>query len=224
MDTFPRPLRRRYRGFCGWNGDESLPSPLSSPRRACANVRTPRWPLLLAQRRDRGPREAWLFASARLALERNLRHSHHPVRSPACAFRSTLLGRVAVAVAPEVASRSRGGPPCQSRHSAVASSRGWPPLAWRTAWVRCCTASRGMHAVPPSGWPRCSCRGVALQHAVGEEHQPVADLQWQRCPGSRLRPADRTGGRPPTNLFDLPGPHPERRGMAGVGECRRRCG
>src|SRR5213083_1666893 len=50
--------------------------------------------------------------------------------------------------APEMASRSRGGPPCQARHSAVASSRSWPPLASRTAWVRCCTASRGCMSMP----------------------------------------------------------------------------
>jgi hypothetical protein len=70
-----------------------------------------------------GKLEAWLFAIVRVASNAAW------ALSPSCA-----LARLRVQVdaawssrpsrfAPEVASRSRGGPPCQSRHSAVASSR-----------------------------------------------------------------------------------------------------
>jgi hypothetical protein len=67
--------------------------------------------------------EAWLFAIARVASN-----------TASALFRCDALARLRVQVdaawssrasrfAPERASRSRGGPPCQSRHSAVASSR-----------------------------------------------------------------------------------------------------
>jgi hypothetical protein len=68
-------------------------------------------------------------------------------------------------------------------------------------------------------------RGVALQHAVGDEHQPVAHLQWQ-C----LHPVAAAGLQPErgvslqTNLLDPPGPKPQRRGMTGVDDARRRTG
>jgi hypothetical protein len=67
--------------------------------------------------------EAWLFAIARIASN-----------TASALSRCDALARLRVQVdpawssrasrfAPEVASRSRGGPPCQSRHNAVASSR-----------------------------------------------------------------------------------------------------
>jgi hypothetical protein len=73
-------------------------------------------------RRDREPK-GWAVAIARVAL------NPASAPSPSCAL-SRLRVQVDAAwssrpsrFAPEVASRSRGGPPCQSRHSAVASSR-----------------------------------------------------------------------------------------------------
>jgi hypothetical protein len=65
--------------------------------------------------------------------------------------------------------------------------------------------------------------GVALQHAVGDEHQPVACLQGQRLhpvAGSGLH-AERAVSLQ-TNLLNLPGPQPERRRMTGVDDARRR--
>jgi hypothetical protein len=55
-------------------------------------------------------------------------------------------------------------------------------------------------------------RGVALQHAVGDEDQPVAHLQWQR-----LHPVAASGLKTERalslqrNVLDLPAPQPQRR-------------
>ena len=65
-------------------------------------------------------------------------------------------------------------------------------------------------------------RRVALQHAVGDEHQPVADLQRQR-----LHPIAASGSQPEwgvglqAKLIDLPSPEPKRGRMAGVDDGRR---
>ena len=64
---------------------------------------------------------------------------------------------------------------------------------------------------------------VAFQHAVGDEHQPVAHLQWKRLhavTGSGDQPERAIGLQ--ANLFAPPSPKPKRRGMAGVDDaCRR---
>ncbi len=47
--------------------------------------------------------------------------------------------------------------------------------------MRCCTASRACMFMLAVRMAAMFMRvGVALQHAVGDEHQPVAHLQWQR--------------------------------------------
>ena len=65
--------------------------------------------------------------------------------------------------------------------NAVASSRSWPPLACEDRLSEVLHRLAGMH-VACLGQDRrdVHVRGVALQHAVGDEHQPVAHLQLQR--------------------------------------------
>ena len=80
--------------------------------------------------------------------------------------------------APWWLSRSRPCPPCQSRHRTVASSssgRRWPPGP-RSASAR--TASRGCsdRVRPRSAAGKSTLDGVAFEHAVGEQHQPVAGV------------------------------------------------
>jgi hypothetical protein len=91
--------------------------------------------------------------------------------------------------------------------------------------VRCCTASRGCMPAPlGQDGGDVQARSVALQHAVGDEHQPVAHLQWQRLhpvAASGLQ-AERAVGLQ-MDLLDLPGPQPERRGMPGVDDAGRGC-
>jgi len=50
-------------------------------------------------------------------------------------------------------------------------------------------------------------RGIALDHAVRDEHQPVADLQWERLHAVAASglPAERAVGLQ-SKLLDLPGP------------------
>jgi hypothetical protein len=76
------------------------------------------------------------------------RHRRSVRRSSSSAVRSARacrseLASLAQRSAPELLSRSPVGPPCQSTHKSVASSRSSPPHAFTTACVSACTASRG---------------------------------------------------------------------------------
>ena len=68
-------------------------------------------------------------------------------------------------------------------------------------------------------------RGVALQHAVGDEHQPVTHLQRQRLhPVVASEPQPERAVSLQTKLINLPGPKPQGRRMPGVDDARRRTG
>jgi hypothetical protein len=68
-------------------------------------------------------------------------------------------------------------------------------------------------------------RRVALQHAVGDEHQPVAHLQWQSLhPVAVSALQAERGVSLQTNVLDLSRANPKRRRMTGIDDARRRSG
>ena len=64
--------------------------------------------------------------------------------------------------------------------------------------MRCCTASRACMFMLAVRMAAMFMRAASLQHAVGDEHQPVAHLRpGALAPGSRDRTQARTVGQPP---------------------------
>lgn len=111
----------------------------------------------------------------------------------------------------------------------------WPPVALRTAWMRCCTASRGCSSPPCSARLDVHAGGVALQHAVGDENQPVAwrilplpggvwrsrgwnDRRVRRLRRARGQRGDRRAGLP-RDLILAPDRYPA---SPGISRCARR--
>ena len=126
--------------------------------------------------------------------------------------------------APELVIRSRGGPPCQSRHIAVASSLSSPSGRLEDGldevlhrFARMHLRARRDHGLD------VDAGGVALEHAVGEEHQPVTGLERQRLHAVLVAAArSRTAGRPRSaTRLDAAVAQPQRRRMPGVDDRRR---
>jgi hypothetical protein len=111
-------------------------------------------------------------------------------------------GRCGQRPAPALASRSRGGPPCQSRHRTVASSRSSPPDAATTARVSSCTASRGCETRRRQERSDVDAGRVALEHAVGAGQQSALDLRLQRQRHRALSPLVEVG-EPPVGEHDV---------------------
>ena len=90
-----------------------------------------------------------------------------------------------------VGRRSRGGPPCQSRHICRVVFR-VPSLASRTAWTSCWTALRGC-MLRAGREQRAMSTALRSRHAVGEEHQSIAWLATAALDVVRDIPDDAEG-------------------------------
>ena len=118
--------------------------------------------------------------------------------------------------APALVWRSCGGPPCQSKQSTVASSRSSPAAGLDHGSRELLNRLAGVQ--PPAA---VTARGrrrsrVALEHAVGQEHEAVAGLQRQLLHAVLAASAPRTAGRPAGR-----GSRPARRGCGSVADVRR---
>ena len=122
---------------------------------------------------------------------------------------SRLMGSpFAVSSRSGVAVPGRAAMPIETQRRGVVAQHAAALLEDRLSEVLHRLARVHVHASGEDGGD-VQARGVALQHAVGDEHEPVAHLQRQR-----LHPVAPSGQQPErrvslqTNLLDLPGSKP----------------